>query len=510
MNDKFLLNCIKSMKPISLAALCLTLGLPEVLSHASILCQAAYCSTPISAGTYYMGTKAVADTSVSVSVSRGGYSVANGSTYSPGELLNIGLSTSIKVEFVFEASNAAFISGYCGNKRIYTAGSVLAMPTDGSIVTIWAGWDDKKANPVRITSNFILVAPTVTPSPTFSPTLSSSRVPTNIPSIYPSNSTNFQPSIMPSERSGDSLSNITIISPSSKPSQFAWDATAPTMSASPTTPPSSLPTSVSPNVIASSKPTIRPNTFPSLPPSSAPTATDSTFTQLESKTSYAAEIYLNISGISASDFASYAEDTVRSLVASNLSIDMNRIIILPYQPTYAQRKLSIITSSSVACSLQLLGFTTLAGVASAKKSCISYLSSTFAAELSMQTGRTINAVIVTKSTITDTSQTFEHSCKLGDSVTLSWSVLDNNAGIKFQVINANPAHWLSAGIVRNSLVMVPPSGPPHSVYIYAPDSGMAGAYTMEGLDAESINVDDRQRIGTGITNLQSAFGVSLM
>ena len=532
---------------------CLILELPYVSSHASYLADSSYCSTPLTSGTYFMGNRAVSDSSLSVTVSRGATALLSGSTYSVGEHLTVGLSATNGIEFIFETANAAFASGYCNNKRIYTKGSIINMPSDGSVVTIWAAWDDSQGNPVRITPKFTLIAATVTSSPSTIPTIHPTFPPTFIPSPLPSNMPTLLPSYMPSSRPTMKPTMIPSTRPSPRPTTHiptrpVLDTAPPTISQPPTVRPSSLQPSSTPSGIPTFAPSSNPSYKPTSKPTSSPTAhatvktsptsyptmrpnTFSSSNPTKSTSSYSAEISFDLSGLSTSDFATYAEDTVRSLLASYLSIDKSRVIILSFQSLNTRRR--ILTSQSVASTvpalptqimsmirssislllvirLQLLGFTTLAGVGTAKNSCVKYLNTSMASDLSSQTGLTVTSIQVIGSTVGMTNMAFDYSCKLADSMTLSWSILKNNAGIKFQVMNADPVQWFSAGIIRNSLVMVPTTGPHHSVYLYAPDSGMAGLFTMDGKDAGNINVDDRARVNTSITDLQSAVGVSLM
>ena len=140
-----------------------TFGTRVVTGHSSDMITDAYCSTSLTVGTYInnMGT-CVDGTSRSVQVYRGSTLLTTGDSYVAGESLTVKLS-SASGEYCFEASNAVFSGSDvgCSGRRTNIDGQTLTMPTDGSTVSVWAGWATSQTD-VAITSTFVLNPPSTT------------------------------------------------------------------------------------------------------------------------------------------------------------------------------------------------------------------------------------------------------------------------------------------------------------------------------------------------------------
>ena len=134
-----------------------------VIGYSYKMITSKYCSTSLTVGTYInnMGT-CVDGTSRSVQVYRGSTLLTTGDSYVAGESLTVKLS-STSGEYCFEASNAVFSGSDvgCSGRRTNIDGQTLTMPTDGSTVSVWAGWATSQTD-VAITSTFVLNPPSTT------------------------------------------------------------------------------------------------------------------------------------------------------------------------------------------------------------------------------------------------------------------------------------------------------------------------------------------------------------
>ena len=148
-----------------------------------------YCSKPLTVGTVIMSGAAVSSSTNSLIVTRGAQILSSGSTFIPGELLKVSLSSTI-LDYLFETSGASFVSGSCtGQVRVANAPATLQIPSTGSSdISIWAGWCSVNYGIVNIGISFVLKAPVgiASSSPSFLPTLNPSILSTNKPTLNPS------------------------------------------------------------------------------------------------------------------------------------------------------------------------------------------------------------------------------------------------------------------------------------------------------------------------------------
>lgn len=115
---------------------------------------------------------------------RNGTALTSGSTYIPGETLTVKIS-SLGGRYTFQASNAAFTPGLCGNTRpaTVTSNAQLVMPTSGN-VSVFAAYALQKGT-LSISDTFVLYMPQPSASPSAQPTFEV----TPAPSASPSNPT---------------------------------------------------------------------------------------------------------------------------------------------------------------------------------------------------------------------------------------------------------------------------------------------------------------------------------
>ena len=347
----FFCNCHNNkntiMFAILFAALCLSL-VRNAAADANYFLDApgnGNCFRPLIPGAIIMGNFAVLNTTRNIVVKRNGVPLNPNDPYIAGEILSVSLSFApTSYEYVFEASNSAFLNGYCLNQKrvamhkttpygmINGVGS-LVMPKGGSgPVNIWAGWTTAFAFPVKITDTFTLSDPGFTPtkcsnigyigcpyptdlcvaSPSTINCLTTiqgtcyqcsselnppSATPTNIPTVIPSNPSRIPtikptrptifPSVMPTNPTAVSTSQPTLptYNPSLKPTT--------SMPSIPSTVPSFTVTSRPTNDPSTEAPTNTPSFTSSITPSSNPVSPPET-TQSDSKVIIGASVGITL------------------------------------------------------------------------------------------------------------------------------------------------------------------------------------------------------------------------
>ena len=157
----------------------------SLLSKASGYPSQLSCSEELSAGQNIMGTSAITSTDRSVYFKRSGAMLTDGGTYESGETLTAHISNA-NDRFLMEVSGGTLSSGSCGNTRkADTNGIEVYAPTDGSTLSLKAGWASNSDMTVKI-AVFSLTASSS--SGTVSPTAKPNTAPSPSPATSTSSS----------------------------------------------------------------------------------------------------------------------------------------------------------------------------------------------------------------------------------------------------------------------------------------------------------------------------------
>lgn len=103
---------------------------------------------------------------------------------------------------------------------------------------------------------------------------------------------------------------------------------------------------------------------------------------------------------------------------------------------------------------------------------------------------------------------FEHSCSLSPAMRLSWYAPDAST-VRMQLRTTDPEAWLSGGIVHPALLMHP-EHLQHSVFLYVPTQARIGRFSINGLSAGSIVPDRAERSQSGVVEVFSSAGGSVV
>ena len=161
----------------------------SLLSKASGYPSQLDCSDELSEGQYIMGSPAETSTDRSVYFKRSGVMLTDGGTYESGEELTAHISNA-NGQYLMEVSGGTFTSGSCGTNSEYTReantnGITVKAPTDGSTLSLKAGWASNKGT-VKIAESSLTASSS---SGTVSPTAKPNTAPSPSPATSTSSST---------------------------------------------------------------------------------------------------------------------------------------------------------------------------------------------------------------------------------------------------------------------------------------------------------------------------------
>jgi len=113
-----------------------------------------FCERDFRPGAVVMNEETVQSDKRHIIVEREGERLSSNDTYVSGEVLQVSLSDTTG-EYLFECTYGEFQPGGCEGHRSCRKLSALVMPSEGEIVSIWAGWAMDHGT-VEVSKEFIL------------------------------------------------------------------------------------------------------------------------------------------------------------------------------------------------------------------------------------------------------------------------------------------------------------------------------------------------------------------
>ncbi len=294
-----------------------------------------------------------------------------------------------------------------------------------------------------------------------------------------------------------------------------------------------LKTSSTITLSASSDPTPTPTAVPT-GPTYAPTYSPTSVT-----ITYSVKMTVTLDGLSVDDVDGN-EATIEGLVATQLGVDANRVVLLMVVASSGRRRLlssimntnnnnkrgvtasviSRLLSSGATLSFQITDFATSAAASTAQNTMETYVeatgSSSFVGEVNTNLGTSATGATVDESGTVDTSLSstlaaYDHSCEVASDHHLYWKVNDGDSSVSALLYLAGSSvsqRWISLGVVEDDAdTMVASTGStnPRQVYMYKPSVPAAGLFSIDGYTSGDFSSDNIARTDdiTGIDMVEA-------